>query len=110
MPLPRGSAGRRLAEERLAERRQAARRPVETPLVWIALACSVGGLAAIGLPEVARPPALGCLSAALLIAWAYAWRMAADTAACGLLLASVAALAAAWTGTAWRWFPVEDIV
>lgn len=107
MPLPRGSAGRRLAEERLAERRQSPRRPSDTPLVWIALACGVGALAAFAVP--AGPAALGVLSVTLLVAWVYAWRSKIDSVACGLLLASVAALAGAWTSTAWNWFPAEDL-
>ncbi|QDT69534.1 ComEC family competence protein [Planctomycetes bacterium MalM25] len=110
MPLPRGSAGRRLAEERLAERRRSPRRPAETPLVWIALATGAGALTAVALPHLGfGPPVLGATGAMLLMAWAHAWWRHADTRACGLLLASVASLAGAWAGAAWRWFPVDDV-
>lgn len=110
MPLPRGSAGRRLAEEWLAERRRAASRPDETPLVWIALATGAGALAVVTLPWLGVGPSiLNVISGLLLIAWAFAWRLRAETFACGLLLTSVAVLAAAWTGAASQWFPAEDL-
>lgn len=99
---------RRAAEMRLAERRLAPRCPADLPLIWVSVAVAIGAAvapAAMGL----RPEWLVLLTIGLAAAWQMVWRIASDAFSATWLLATIAFLAAAWSGASWRLFSDDDI-
>ena len=99
---------RRAAEMRLAERRLAPRSPADLPLIWVIVAVAIGGVLA---PAAAwlRPEWLLVLTLGPLAAWLIFRGRASDSLSATWLLATVAFLAAAWSGASWRLFNADDI-
>ncbi len=108
MPIPRGSAGRRVAETRLSERRRSAAQADGTPLVWVALATACGAVASALVPAIGAW-LVGGLVGVFLVAWLVAWSRERDVAACGFLLSAIAAFGAGWASLAWHQFSVDEI-
>ena len=99
---------RRAAEMRLAERRLAPRGLADLPLIWVVVAVAMGGVLA---PAAAwlRPEWLVALTLGLLQRGSSCGGGASDSLSATWLLATVAFLAAAWSGASWRLFDADDI-